>query len=635
MTTVRAEAGEPAGAVPPAAKAEPTPRWLRAGGWTFALVLAVALARLVMLSPAEKVSFKLLAPSPAQVAVAIHQGDASTDRVQARVGADGTFTVDLPRALVTFIGLEIGAGETLRLEAPELVNGDGKVVGVPASPFFVHHNDLTLAPDGAVVAVTNIGKAPRFAELRLSYPLLAPGPARLALELTLAGLLVALAVLALAGRTPRLDAALASPWVLRGVITVAAIGVLLTAFDIGWTTLLGSHPDEHGHVLAAQFYASHWAPGPVSDPDVAFTAMRPWGRSYLFYLDVVYFFAGKAIALLGPPPYLAARTFQLALLVGLFALAVWKGPRHPALALALAATPQVWYAFAYFNGDAFPLFVSMLAAVAVAAMLASTDPTTFDGRWAERIGFLVGLLLVSKANFWVLAAFLLFLLALPALDMSPSDRRRRLWRVAHATLAALVVLAVVWGYEQSINDFSWGKQIDAFVETHAQPAFRHSTLHQADSYPGLYLREKRVAFRMLFTTFDWHRLTVYSYLGLFGRMSVPSPRLFYAVLGALTVLGLSLLVAVTWRGSGRAVRLGVLGFFGLGAVLIVQSLWNSWTFDFQPQGRYLFPALPGAIAALGSGARRLPARWVLGALLVFFAVGLWAFVWVGSGLVGR
>jgi hypothetical protein len=636
MTTMPANSAQPTQpTVPVPADPDATPRWLRAGGWSVAGVLAAALAWLLLSPAPAAVTVKLEAPTPATVVVIIRMGEASTMRVERSVPADGTLTFELPRSVVTFVGLELGHGETLRVSAAAVTDASGRVIGAAPQPYFTHRNDMTYVTQGETVTVSYQGDAVAPAELRLSYPLFCASEARQAFEVALAALLAALGLLAVLGRLPRANAVLASPWLLRGVLLVAALAVLAGAFDIGWTTRLGAHPDEHGHMVAAQFYTKHWVPRPVGDPELESTMMRPWGRSYLFYLDVVYMVAGKVGAVLGAPLFFGLRTFHLILLVGLFALALWKGPRHPALALALAATPQVWYAFTYFNGDAFPLAVALAAAVAVAAMLASTDAALFDGRWAERIGFLLGLLLVSKANYYVLALFLLFLLAVPALEMAAADRRRRLWRVGHAALIALVVLSVRLGYEESINDFRWGRQIDAYVESHAQAPFRYTERHQPDSYPGLYLREKGVAFRMLFTTYDWHRLTTYSYLGLYGPMSIPSPRVFYALLGALTVLGLGLLMAVTWRGGGPAVRLGVLGFAGLGALLIVQSLWNSWSFDFQPQGRYLFPALPGAVAALATGARRLPSRYLLAGVLVFFAIGLWGFWWVGAGLIAR
>src|SRR5690606_487423 len=84
--------------------------------------------------------------------------------------------------------------------------------------------------------------------------------------------------------------------------------------------------------------------------------------------DVVYFLAGhftRGVEGLAGSPMAGARLFQNLLWLGLLALAMARRSWAMSLA-ALLVSPQIWYVFSYFNGDALPLFLSMCAVALVA-----------------------------------------------------------------------------------------------------------------------------------------------------------------------------------------------------------------------------------------------------------------------------
>ena len=122
------------------------------------------------------------------------------------------------------------------------------------------------------------------------------------------------------------------------------------------------HPDEFDHVAAARFYFDNWLPPPVADPRTL-DSYSYAGVSYLNEWDVVYLLAGK-FALLTQPfvqsEVYALRCFNLFLFLVLTCLA-WTRRDDILTFCILLLSPQIWYIFSYFNADAFPMFLALLA----------------------------------------------------------------------------------------------------------------------------------------------------------------------------------------------------------------------------------------------------------------------------------
>jgi hypothetical protein len=126
---------------------------------------------------------------------------------------------------------------------------------------------------------------------------------------------------------------------------------------------------------------------------------------------------------------------------------------------------------------------------------------------------------------------------------------------------------------------------------------------------------------------EFARTTFRSFWGQFGWMGVPMEEWVYAVLAVITLLagfGLIAFLHDCWRGCvpcDRASQRGVL-LLGLLAVLVVAGfLWYNLRF-FQPQGRYLYPAMPAIAVALAAGL-----RWTVSARWGWLPLGL-----IGAGL---
>lgn len=99
--------------------------------------------------------------------------------------------------------------------------------------------------------------------------------------------------------------------------------------------------------------------------------------------------------------------------------------------------------------------------------------------------------------------------------------------------------------------------------------------------------------------------------------------------GALDAALLAILIIpVAARGARRA-RVLLLGVLIASALVVAQSLYRSWVFDFQGRGRYLFPILPMLFfywRQCEEPALRVPALLVAASL---GAISLFSFALIG------
>ncbi len=378
------------------------------------------------------------------------------------------------------------------------------------------------------------------------------------------------------------------------------------------------NPDELGHEVCAAYFANHWLPPAVDDPAVIKT-LSGYGVSYLFRTEIVYFLAGKTAVLLSElihESYLGLRLFNVFLFGLLMTVAIRRTQEPLLFVLGLVATPQVWYIFSYFNGDAFPLFLALLIAVQV--MYSNTissryfDSPTLRDRISGGVllGILLGLMLLSKQNYHIYLAFIALILVLRLFFESRSGSAGR-WplQMKKGILIAGVALSIYLPYivyDQYINGFQKQERIDRIAEQKALYPFKGSTIKNkpSESYPGLALRDKGVTFRKLFLENDeWRQMSFKSFFGVYGFMIYYAKKYHYQTITILLAAAFLFILFYTvyhsppWRDS--LVLLLAL-FFSL--LVIGASVYFSWVADYEPQGRYLFPIIPILLV----GTARLP-----------------------------
>ncbi|WP_243438418.1 hypothetical protein [Fundidesulfovibrio soli] len=464
---------------------------------------------------------------------------------------------------------------------------------------------------------------------------------------------------------------------------------------MSFVSAFNAHPDEKDHVGAGRYYMEYWDPPKVGD-ERARGAYSNYGVSYLNQLDAVYFFAGKFASVVKPlagKDYLALRLFNVCLL-GWLMLLFWRlSPPYRVSFLPLFISPQIWYIFSYFNGDALPLALSFLAVFLACRLLEQTDALsglssgTFEDVVAShatmmnvtggspgsgvrmgtlvKLGLVLGLLTVSKQNYYVFLAFFLCFWA-----VAVSVARRPALGLRQAALV-LALLAGVLGLRLGVDAWVVGHQApDAVYKAAEQLAaedFKPSKQAEGKGFWGMNMRAQGLTFQEMFTKWNWHIWTQRTSFGVYGYMKIYAPLLFYryitwmlyALLAAalLPVLlarpavpepgrasresGLTVIPtpdALAGPATGRLYRWALAGMFLLFAALTVaQSFWHSWTADFQAQGRYFFPILGmlgSLLACFAIPYRRFqPLVWVVGACM--WGMSIWSFVNVGLERIGR
>lgn len=380
-----------------------------------------------------------------------------------------------------------------------------------------------------------------------------------------------------------------------------------------------AHPDESLHVTTASFFLDRWLPPAADDPLVPGYLDPVYGTSYLLASppQILYPLAAKSARLLGFSSRFALGLRLLSVAAFLvLALAAWRAaPRTLLPAVCLLWTPQVWYVFSYFNSDAFPFFLSFLICLVIG------QPGPLSWKRAAPAAILLGLLLLAKHNYWPFAVFAVLFLAWQA---GPK-------RALAVAGLALAVAAPLLARDAVINRFEKEERKAALREEYASEAFKPSRLGAPGADAGLALRAQGVRFPEMFTQRHWTRRITRSFGGVYGHMDVLSPPAYYIVQNFLFGF-LFLAAAVAWRRGWTWPR-GVLLLMAAGAglaVILIAALF-CWMYDFQPQGRYLFPLLPlFLLAGLGlseEDSRRIP--WLVPAAL--FLLGSYSFIGVGLG----
>lgn len=427
---------------------------------------------------------------------------------------------------------------------------------------------------------------------------------------------------------------------LRGALSwlspLAMTAVLLMVCAMAGVSAFNAHPDEKDHVGAGQYYMTYWDPPAIGD-ERAKGAYSNYGVSYLNQLDAVYFFAGKFARVVKPlagQDYLSLRYFNVALL-GLLTVLCWRlAPGRRVLFLPLLITPQAWYVFSYFNGDALPLALTFVAACLLSGIL---DARSGSMSWRiARLGLTLGLLAISKQNYYVFLAFLVCWWTVLAVS------ERGALPIGVRGLALIVGLAVlVFGVRYGVHIWAVGHQppdMQAKVaEQMAAEEFKPSKNVAGEGFWGARMRDKGVTLVQMFTgEWKWHVFTFRSAFGKYGAMNIEAPLIFYRYVGwAFWAFSASLVGVLALSGRVGAASAVLLVVFG--CLTVFQSLWHSWTADFQSQGRYLFPILGMMSCAMlrfdsfGEWGRRLLA----GLWCVLFSMSAWSFLAVGLARMPR
>jgi hypothetical protein len=382
-------------------------------------------------------------------------------------------------------------------------------------------------------------------------------------------------------------------------ILVPFAGVTCLILAMALMTKFNAHPDEYLHFETARYFINHWWPAALNDPVVAPTFSH-YGFSYLQDLDASYFLMGKFMALFQgwlAWPEIATRLFNVLLFV---LLAVWVARRLGTswAPFVLLISPQIWYIFSYVNGDAWALFVAMLIAVQLAdeksALQSYLQRKMWSGSFQSALPFalLLALMIIATRNYYLFLLFVGFVAGWTTLTQPGSALRLhfvRKWAVMFL-LAAAFFFPVRIAHE-AVNGFDIPRLQSEQAEKFAAPHFKPSEIAAGTGAGRLVLRKQGVSFAALFSQRSWVAESFQSFCGLYRWMSLKGSDYYYLLMAFLYAVLVALLLVRVARLSLRD-ALFAAGVLAAAGLVVLGSAYSSWTADYQPQGRYLFPILP-------------------------------------------
>lgn len=392
---------------------------------------------------------------------------------------------------------------------------------------------------------------------------------------------------------------------------VVMLAVLAFVNAICWAKVIppGEAPDEAGHyeVVAFESVFGRIPEFGVDDygagTRVALDGYRTPYYAYSAQPGLAYFASAVAVRLLGEltaEPYLAAR-YPGALWAALMTLVVFAGTRAmfprergAALLAAVFATcwPQLTLVFSYTNNDG----LTTLVCAALVGHWHSGNARGWRTRDVILLGLLAGIVLLNKPNGFLLVGASILVL----LTEVPGGWVRR---ARAAAVAGGVALATAgWWYLEAYSRYGW----DLFAAARAESMREGLGAEWASArHFGLGLFETAYGEFPLYGE-PWIVGTLRSAVGVLGEMTVHLPGGSYVLVGSLSLSGLIGFAVLTSRrglSGGNGARFDATRLISLGLLpaLLLLSLYRSWSFDYQAQGRYLFPAMLPFLAVVSAG----------------------------------
>ena len=396
---------------------------------------------------------------------------------------------------------------------------------------------------------------------------------------------------------------------LLGIIGVAA---MLLAWNIAFTSPYGGtvHPDEMQTRAAVDYYRTHWIQPDVRSEFVA-TTVSGYGMTRMSEINLYYLFAGKFANLCGFTMSFRALGMLMILILTVFVLKNIKKERY--IAILFFATPQLWYLFSYATSDAYDYLFAVFAAYEILAQNSGLNrmlSQSFQKRQIPvyaGIGFIFANLLMAKKTFYVVL-LTIFLLLLYRLIFAEKAERRKLF-VKYLCILGVACSIVLIRYFPDFGYYGLGKgaAVNQVIEATALPEYKPST-PAAEQAKSTLLFAKGVTLKEFFVDWNFNGELFKNYFGYYGIYSLEAKPWYYGAMAAL-YMGLLGTVGVlvhrsfqTRKAAGIRVlpkRLIYWTMWGMMMLMYLLTIYNAYFVDFQPQGRYLFPALPALACQIG------------------------------------
>ncbi|MEE1015409.1 MAG: hypothetical protein U0M69_05235 [Lachnospiraceae bacterium] len=396
------------------------------------------------------------------------------------------------------------------------------------------------------------------------------------------------------------------------VLGIAGITAILLSWNIAFTSAYGGtvHPDEMQTRAAVEYYRAHWIQPDVRSEFVAGT-VSGYGMTRLSEINLYYLFAGKFANLCGFPMAFRALGMLMILILGCLVLRNIKKERY--MVILFFATPQLWYLFSYATSDAYDYLFTVIAAYEVLSGNSALNRILKEPFKKRHIpaylgmGFVFANLLMAKKTFYLVLATIFMLLLYRLIFAEKNERKQMFVKYLCLLGTAFAIVLVRYLPDLGYYGLNKGAAVDQVIEATAWPEYKPSTpaIEQAKS---TLLFEKGVTLKEFFVDWNFNEELFKNYFGYYGIYSLEAKGWYYVLMSALYIALFSVVGILVHQNIKRKkatgesvirVRLTYWTMWAMIALMYLLTIYNAYFVDFQPQGRYLFPALPALACQIG------------------------------------
>jgi len=426
-------------------------------------------------------------------------------------------------------------------------------------------------------------------------------------------------------------------------VPLLLFGVWLLIIAMAGISKKNAHPDEYVHMYATSYYQDNWLPPVVDNPEIR-NSYSVYGVSRLNAREIFYVAAGKfehLIEDLQLPTSLSKRLFNV-ILFGLIVLYTIHNRRARLVAVPLLLSSQIWYVFSYCNSDALGITVAFFAACQL------VDSDSLLQRYLKGAGWgvnlagilvtstLIGVMFLLKKNYYPFAAFFFFCVFVKLFFTAEYywERKQALFRFLLVTLLGLSLFGLRVGLDYQVNGVDRLEKIGALQEELAHYGYKPSTpLEEKNS--SIKRMERGTSFKDLFYKLHWGEKTFQSSFGVFGYFTIAAPKQYYTLVRNCSILLCAFVFGSILVRGGLLEATTVVAALGVSLALVGVSAYLSWTVDFQPQGRYLFPVAAVLSIAYGLYDRLVNVQILSLGVMSLYILACYSFIFYGLMLIPK
>ena len=258
------------------------------------------------------------------------------------------------------------------------------------------------------------------------------------------------------------------------------------------------------------------------------------------------------------------------------------------MVFSFALIPQYCFIASYVNNDSLALLG--IAMIVYAWLLGMKDNWTYSAACILVVGISICALSYYNSYAWILLSVFLFIISY--FRKNPRNYSRFVKLASFIVVCTLIFV----GYSFIRHLVLYGDLL-GFETSH-----KYGELYAADGMrpsERLSLNERGVNLvtMLLGTDYNWVNITSRSFVGIFGYMEFPCPTIIYIIFALFIVIGVAGFVfkLLMWFIKRQKITCNCALFYicmiFCAIITVSLSIYNSFNTDFQPQGRYCYPAL--------------------------------------------